>query len=685
MIARTYVCGSAGIIKRLDNLLGVGVSGVNPNWVNVPLAAGGITGGNTFTLYDVETDPTNGDRVIAVGDCNLGTNPSYFGIALSTNKGVNWLIPGGTYGTDITNLGIVPVFREVTWVDTQTIYVVEQSGVVIKSTDGGATFALCAGALPAAFRDAWSIHFPTPLTGVVGGTDRIALTTDGGVTWSALNGGFTFTQTGTAAGKIVGILMIPSLNSITAVGETNLLLSINLGVSFNVPAPLSGIGRHLTWFGNGTNTTVVTTSNGTRIIGFAGFTSGAIVTDATTIGGYDVRAAHLYGINSGFLGGLTLGASQVFHSTNDFGSLTLQDAIVEDTEAVWTWVDPNPPEPTCYLLTDCDNLVPSILTNTDLSLYVGLIVKLVGNTTCWNVAEAPGCQGSVPVTILNSYDTCIDCAPVCYLLVDCVTQETIKVSDDYGVYVGKIVNLANSGTRCWEVFIAPDCVDSIDSGTTVTTVYDTCAQCAPIVIPPPVDLHPRRVKPGYYTAGCDPAYTERVSCTFAEQVYDTMLRKRYGITVCCDEDLDKWDIKKQLLDLKALYDPNICKSTLSRCCPPTCLTAELQVFNPILSCDPPSAVTADLDIPPSTCPPPQNVTSGLNLFPTMPCVCYLITLQSIGEECTFEYADCDGHPQTILISSSAYVCSIVQPTSLCVAPYIIQTTASDCSNGTCGP
>jgi hypothetical protein len=47
-------------------------------------------------------------------------------------------------------------------------------------------------------------------------------------------------------------------------------------------------------------------------------------------------------------------------------------------------------------------------------------------------------------------------------------------------------------------------------------------------------------------------YDNTVNEKFAEAVYQKMASKRYGIEFCCDTDLKKWSIKKELLDLNAL-------------------------------------------------------------------------------------------------------------------------------------
>jgi hypothetical protein len=47
-----------------------------------------------------------------------------------------------------------------------------------------------------------------------------------------------------------------------------------------------------------------------------------------------------------------------------------------------------------------------------------------------------------------------------------------------------------------------------------------------------------------------------ITCNFADVMYKLVLEKRYGITNCCPEEDDKWIVKKELIDLQALKDPN---------------------------------------------------------------------------------------------------------------------------------
>jgi hypothetical protein len=44
------------------------------------------------------------------------------------------------------------------------------------------------------------------------------------------------------------------------------------------------------------------------------------------------------------------------------------------------------------------------------------------------------------------------------------------------------------------------------------------------------------------------------------------MRLRYGISNCCPEDEEKWLIKKELIDLQALVDPDYICTPVTSCC-----------------------------------------------------------------------------------------------------------------------
>ena len=49
-------------------------------------------------------------------------------------------------------------------------------------------------------------------------------------------------------------------------------------------------------------------------------------------------------------------------------------------------------------------------------------------------------------------------------------------------------------------------------------------------------------------------------------MYKKVLELRYGISDCCPEENEKWLIKKELIELQALTDPNYTCDPLTDCC-----------------------------------------------------------------------------------------------------------------------
>lgn len=241
---------------------------------------------------------------------------------------------------------------------------------------------------------------------------------------------------------------------------------------------------------------------------------------------------------------------------------------------------------------------------------------LLTECTCFTVTKSTACSGAITLineNIIVNFSNCDLCAPTCFYLVDCTNANNYIITDDQDLllHLGKIVKLADCPNTCWQVLLSDDC-DNTVCITTIIEVFDTCIDCLPPVpVIPPVALNPRVVKPGYYTPGCSPAYTEKVNCSFAKQMYNIMLIKRYGLKICCEEDQIEWQIKKQLLDFKAIYDPDLCKCFLTSCCPPACVIVELNVFNPTSPCPVPTSVISTFDFTPIPCLVPDTVISLL--------------------------------------------------------------------------
>ena len=105
---------------------------------------------------------------------------------------------------------------------------------------------------------------------------------------------------------------------------------------------------------------------------------------------------------------------------------------------------------------------------------------------------------------------------------------------------------------------------------TITTVkcqayYTFYGECNNGVCPPVV--YPKRsLKPGYNTPSCSTRRYEEISCRAAEAMYKQVLTLRYGISNCCPEDDLKYLIQKELIDLKALVNPDYICATPSCGC-----------------------------------------------------------------------------------------------------------------------
>ena len=608
--AKTYIVGASTMVHRLDDLTGA--------WIDVSLI-NSLAISNKVVLYDVETDPDDGNKVIAVGEGDP-TN-GFFGIYVSLNGGSTWLVPGGNYQTNII-IGSSRKWYEVYVLNSTTIFVSGDNGYIAISTDGGLTFNLSTqlpvlpscGICPSIIPNVYSIHFISPLFGVVGTEAHVCMTVDGGVTWIVLNGGNIIT--GAPNGDMFicsGIHISQDGLTIVALNSKSIFQSLDGGATWtNVYQWASRNGAHLTWindqelWGFGTKGEKIKSTDGG--------------TNWTLISPYGVTApdhyaGHFYFNQNGFYSEDT----DILSTNNGATSGTLSESTSLTIAAVWTWYR----DISCYTLTDCDNEIAPLLVANDFSLNIGQTVRLcpadyplLSACKCFTISLAPACDGAFYLDGTGViYNDCETCPKVCYYLVDCSNPNNfIVTSDDFSQQVGQVVKLSECPDICWQVLIAPDCDNSV-CVSEITATFADCASCLPAPAEPePVNLHPRRVKPGYYTPGCSPAYTEKVNCNYADQVYQKMVAKRYGLKICCQEDFTKWEIKKELLDLKSIYDPGLCKCSSFICCPPSCVEAFITVFNPT-RCPEPDDVSATIDIVSPPCPAPEILFSGVFLPP----------------------------------------------------------------------
>ena len=99
--------------------------------------------------------------------------------------------------------------------------------------------------------------------------------------------------------------------------------------------------------------------------------------------------------------------------------------------------------------------------------------------------------------------------------------------------------------------------ECLDPAPTIDTdFFETFGECKHGVCPPRTFPNKRVITPGYNTPICTPEKYDMITCNFADVMYNIVLEKRYGITTCCPEEIQKWMIKKELIDLQALKDPD---------------------------------------------------------------------------------------------------------------------------------
>lgn len=523
--AKTYTCGNAGGVRRLDNLTGIIPPGPS-NWINVSLPTNGIVGALTSNLLDISTDPNNGSKVFVVGDvpCDPTIAPTWFGIGVTSNAGSLWNVPLGNY-QNIINNNCYHKWLQVWVVDSATIYVcgivtqANNKGTLVKSTDGGLTFNTC-GAFPGVVdgMDCTAVHFITPLIGVVAFNNYILKTSDGGNTWIVLNAGNPISTATPVAGTpipigiITGIRMASDEGYIIAVGSnyvietvpntppaplpTTGLLPDSWQINFTSGSPYPfPIGFHMTSLKAAVvvgNTFIDFFSiTGAAELGVFTYDHGAGF-DVTPGPGYNVTgmgfnrpAAHFYlplnGAPFNTQAGFYSKNNQLYWNPTGFNPNieVLSDNAPYEINSVWTWYLETPP-PTCYALTECITGV-GIITSTNLAALVGQVVTLSGYSGCYVVAPGTtNCTGAVAVTVITAFDTCFACAytpPPCYQLTDCSSiLPNIITSNDLSLYLGQVIKLSTTGNTCWTVTVAPNCTGSIVLSAIITPYVD-CQSC----------------------------------------------------------------------------------------------------------------------------------------------------------------------------------------------------------------
>jgi hypothetical protein len=223
---------------------------------------------------------------------------------------------------------------------------------------------------------------------------------------------------------------------------------------------------------------------------------------------------------------------------------------------------------TYYVLTDCARIEADIITSTDLSDYIGQIITLEWcPTICWGVAVSQtSANAGILGDILQEFDTCLECLTsfpcVCSRIKN---HDTVAHNYDYLDCDGEVQTITlTSGQRseriCMAHWLSSYPTDYVE-------YFGNCTngECPPQIYPK------RKITPGYKAPICSTEKYEKITCKSAEILYKQVLTLRYGISNCCPDEDNKWLIKKELIDLQALKDPDYtCDVTSCGCGESSC-------------------------------------------------------------------------------------------------------------------
>ena len=199
----------------------------------------------------------------------------------------------------------------------------------------------------------------------------------------------------------------------------------------------------------------------------------------------------------------------------------------------------------------------------------GTYTPLITQPTCFTISSSINTAAAITLTLPNDLLTAPDClGALCnpnylipYVLQDCAGVETpIITTTDLSSY--NVVQIAGKPNICWIIAVSTTSTGAVP--VTVTSDFNNCLTCLaaipPIPIPTPNPLIKGKTSIGYSSVNTclTTEYIEKVNCTFAAEVYNQMIVKRYGITVKSNIDMDTWDIKKQILNYDLLVDSSLC-------------------------------------------------------------------------------------------------------------------------------
>lgn len=190
----------------------------------------------------------------------------------------------------------------------------------------------------------------------------------------------------------------------------------------------------------------------------------------------------------------------ILFSTQNFIGTEIPDPTQPDYPGVWECADGSNysdcfgvplcsyvqsiPFVKCYYeLLKCFDPETVMYTGTDLSAYVGMIIKL-DTGDCWTVLGTTDFYTDpVDVVITASYDYCSYCLPS-YKLLNCKDNETtIYTNTDLSAYVNpsKIIKIEEYPSECWQVGINDKTTFIPEDVTLDGDPFTKCVECNPTI------------------------------------------------------------------------------------------------------------------------------------------------------------------------------------------------------------
>lgn len=244
--------------------------------------------------------------------------------------------------------------------------------------------------------------------------------------------------------------------------------------------------------------------------------------------------------------------------------------------------------PCCFNLIECTTGA-IIKTNTDLNSYIGHIIKIEEYPGCYLItssSEFP-CSEAISTTPTEFFQTCQACNQVYYKLTDCNgIVADVYTPTDLSSNVGLVIKISGYNDICWIVTLFEG-TPSESAIVIVGSQFSSCESCLyvpPTPLPDPpfyhlslVAIKTRAVQPGYGTGPCSTDIVENVNCNFAQQMYAKFNEQKYGVDSCFEEEFEKWNTKKRILELNLIFDSNVCK--VNTCCAPCGILVNIDVFD----------------------------------------------------------------------------------------------------------